>query len=1069
MKKWLLALSVLGVILLAFLPQLGFAETVPQFGDNAATSWFHFAPRKTDISIQYLCSIFGNIEGVLSCSARPDSIFGSLFKVLNLGMLAIAGLILIFTTVKTITETASDGSAMGQHTSHWVIVRTVIGNSLLVPRASGFSVINAIVMWMVVQGVGFADMAWDKILDYLAMGNVVHMTAGTALSSMPPSQTDITKATVLDPAFVGGTSSDAPTATDIFRSLVCMNALSRGFQDLVQNARNNAPDSVKSQLAGITLAFNPEFDTNAKILRFPKQPDPYMYNKLKTALQSYGGYDLSRFDNMAGICGAYSWGTPTVMTNYSGVNVSTYQQAKQQGLSQMISTLNYPAKSLVNNVFDNVYQTDSSGKFANAATLQDSIASSLVMAAQQYFNTVNSVRSTFFTTPRPQSGGTGLPAGGGAISENAPIRADGWAAAGKYFWNIVKPPRTAVVSVSAVSSDVDFLNYGFGGTNNAPLTYPIDYSQNASGGNRAASWSSLKSNILDSFVNTKDSNLGMLDKTFFGDRTSSIQNVLSLVDNASSAAYLKAKALAAQAQAQSSGGFIGMPFSSSSASGYKETTGLSLQGFNLTETGEMLKSQALEMGIPGVEYAATGVGAKYGLPLAVRGWARWIPGMFLVIMGDMLHQWNITMADPTLSPIEKTMTVGTAMVQAAQDFWVGLFNLFIYITQVLGLAIQAFSIGGIAASAFGWVAVGASILQQIFGTAVTVVWQTVQTAFTIFLPATIGISVPLFVTGLTLSVYVPLIPFLLFTFGVISWLIFVLESMAASPLIALGVTHPQGDVILGKAEQGLMMLVSVFLRPIMMIIGMTSGIVISYVAVSILNYGMADLIPFIVGKAQVINPWVPYSSPTGPGGPGGHGSIIPEDFSDYNSYFAAMKAAGLDAYAAASWAARGIYSGGEAIYHGAGDFFRNSVNFDFGGQSESTFGVTTPKILMIIVIYTFTVVALINQCFSLIYRFPDEIMKYIGGVGHQGAEAEKLMEGIKGEAKEYGGAIGGMGRGMEGAGRVGEVVGAGMQTKNREMSEGASQKLKGKEGGSSGGSSSSSGSSGSSGGGGKPK
>ena len=62
--------------------------------------------------------------------------------------------------------------------------------------------------------------------------------------------------------------------------------------------------------------------------------------------------------------------------------------------------------------------------------------------------------------------------------------------------------------------------------------------------------------------------------------------------------------------------------------------------------------------------------------------------------------------------------------------------------------------------------------------------------------------------------------------------------MVAAPLVAIGVMHPDGQhEFLGKADQGLMLLLNVFLRPAMMVIGFIAGISLSYVGVWLLNMG----------------------------------------------------------------------------------------------------------------------------------------------------------------------------------------------------------------------------------------
>ncbi len=92
--------------------------------------------------------------------------------------------------------------------------------------------------------------------------------------------------------------------------------------------------------------------------------------------------------------------------------------------------------------------------------------------------------------------------------------------------------------------------------------------------------------------------------------------------------------------------------------------------------------------------------------------------------------------------------------------------------------------------------------------------------------------------GFSAAFYVPFIPLLVFTFASIGWLIAVMEGMVAAPIIALGVLHPEGEnEAFGKADQAWLLLLNMFLRPALMIMGYIFGIAFSYVGVWVMNAG----------------------------------------------------------------------------------------------------------------------------------------------------------------------------------------------------------------------------------------
>lgn len=94
--------------------------------------------------------------------------------------------------------------------------------------------------------------------------------------------------------------------------------------------------------------------------------------------------------------------------------------------------------------------------------------------------------------------------------------------------------------------------------------------------------------------------------------------------------------------------------------------------------------------------------------------------------------------------------------------------------------------------------------------------------------------------GLFLAVYLPLLPFIYFTFGVLSWLVAVFETMMAAPIVALGIIHPEGHDFWGKAEPAVMLTVNIFLRPSLMLFGLMASILIGYVFVDIITVGFAQ-------------------------------------------------------------------------------------------------------------------------------------------------------------------------------------------------------------------------------------
>lgn len=109
-----------------------------------------------------------------------------------------------------------------------------------------------------------------------------------------------------------------------------------------------------------------------------------------------------------------------------------------------------------------------------------------------------------------------------------------------------------------------------------------------------------------------------------------------------------------------------------------------------------------------------------------------------------------------------------------------------------------------------------------------------------------GILGVLLIPGAIMAYYIPLYPFAVFTFAAVGWFIIVIEGLAAAPLICINVTHPDGHEFLGKGEQLLMLFVSIFVRPTLMIIGLIAAMVLSFVAFHMLYGGFQGVMASLV-------------------------------------------------------------------------------------------------------------------------------------------------------------------------------------------------------------------------------
>ncbi|ORU91243.1 MAG: hypothetical protein A6F71_08345 [Cycloclasticus sp. symbiont of Poecilosclerida sp. M] len=94
-------------------------------------------------------------------------------------------------------------------------------------------------------------------------------------------------------------------------------------------------------------------------------------------------------------------------------------------------------------------------------------------------------------------------------------------------------------------------------------------------------------------------------------------------------------------------------------------------------------------------------------------------------------------------------------------------------------------------------------------------------------PMILFIIVPIIMLGMTLSYYLPMIPFILWTMALIGWLMLVVESLIAAPLWAAAHAIPEGEGMSGQhGKQGYMLFLNVLMRPALMVFGFFISIIV---------------------------------------------------------------------------------------------------------------------------------------------------------------------------------------------------------------------------------------------------
>ncbi len=131
-----------------------------------------FQLASNDQSIYYLFWIFGSVGNTLNNAtggggATVINIVGTLLRYLNTLALTFGAFMVVYTVVVGLLKTAAEGEFLGKHwNSLWVPIRTVMGIAALFPTTSGYSALQVIMMWCIVQGVAAGDTMWTTAVNY---------------------------------------------------------------------------------------------------------------------------------------------------------------------------------------------------------------------------------------------------------------------------------------------------------------------------------------------------------------------------------------------------------------------------------------------------------------------------------------------------------------------------------------------------------------------------------------------------------------------------------------------------------------------------------------------------------------------------------------------------------------------------------------------------------------------------------------------------------------------------------------------------------------------------------------
>ena len=935
------------------------------FAQNTGGS-LSFAPPPGDYSVVFLGNVFGQVDGVLYGSG--SLLLGVIFGVFNSAVMALGGIIIMYTLLVSTMNTAQEGQLLGQKwSSIWIPIRSTIGLALLVPKASGYCMMQIFIMWVVVQGVGAADKIWDAALNYLQRG-------GSIIQANMDPQVSLEAG--------GGSVSDG--ATNMLAGQVCMNAL----QTILQNQRNtymenkengagpcaNAPTGDMKEFCDTPV---PDFINSFNAVENQNKP---LAELLQTTSFSQQMPNLKSepYSKLNGICGTITWNNfitselknissdaaesktwedlekaLSKVSNPIGIsNLQTIAMSRAIAVQQMYQSLSPLARRIVNNM-----PGLQGGDSTNNTTPVSSVAI-------QPFGLPLTSGGQVCTKETAECVNWGTPFGSGsapllngkefqdAITNYNAImkpaltlfeqmsmdkaqqdakkfindaKTKGWIMAGSYFFSLVQLNVNAMVGNELTDEKSGLNNSTFDPSNvktpfadNNKCQSPYEVLCTWMGGVESQI-NQVETIINGSGILTKAISKPSVNKDLPKiDSTDEEQVSNALVGSSTVYGFIiNAERLKLPGQPGQAGPTFAVPFN-----------------FTFDVGPLYLKKQ--DFGcfgkIMGICLGSDIVGGTYNYII------RNILNAFLTFFTQMIQMVVQALLILPIMGMARIFQYGVSYITAENvDPIVALANMGVYYINF--------------ASELWIVTISVSVITAL----IPVVGQAIFALLMLVMPFLMAWMAIMLAVGFITAYYIPFVPYMIFTFGSIAWLMAVIEAMVAAPIVALGITHPEGNEAFGKGEQAIMLILNVFLRPAMMVIGFFTAIMLSYVTVWILNAGFQNVSSFMLGT--------------------GGGDLI---------NVSGSTSAGLQAGK----------SGGDVMTAAANEISPNGYK-GWAGIYAFFFSV---------LMYTSLYVIVVQKSFTLITLLPDKVLRWIGGQPESiGAETAQWGEEAKQRVEKAGG------------------------------------------------------------------
>jgi conjugal transfer/type IV secretion protein DotA/TraY len=745
-----------------------------------------FTPSAQDLSLQYLYTIFGDMNGVISAygiapmaaGTTTVTILGTMFQMFNSIVLALGAFMVVYVTVVGVMATAHEGQFMGKKWNNmWLPIRTVLGIATLVPTSSGYSAIQIIMMWIIVQGIGAADNLWNTTLTFVASSpnHSPYAKLQVALSATSPDGT---------PAGLG-TIGAKEQLKSIFQAVTCS-----------ESTRLTANPPFSQNILWMTTPLSAGYFCNFNSGNPACSSNDFSVSTLQKTNQISLGPNQS--------CGSITYCDYNTSCNTTNSNLTADQQKQTcQVCTQQIQALSTILPYFVN-VADQLIQKDldysnyfyQSGSNPPPQFIQDYCSAKGI--SQQ------NCKAIITQTTKTGSGSSGQPpqitvssAGLPAPYTSSPFDQS----ASQYVVaNIYIPALKSLTQISSTGMKTCANTSSSTSTPSTTSSTPsnVDFMAIAVAEYQCDTTlpSQTPTQVLNGTSKTATDQgwlvAGSYYYTISGFIKSSITSLTPpLTYNAPDPDLLVPDNLL-----------------QSACDGHPCRTSFAAADYFLQDLAQVNSSNVNQFGTSNSSSSSSSSSSALSGP-----------------MNDATATMNATltttMAPAPLSsnglgandPVATLIILGTILLYVVEIAFVVM--LAILLTLGISGNISVFALGTGFINPIGPTATLLSML---------------------LIPAIMAFFGIVLTVGGTLSIYVPLIPFVIFTLGAIGWFTSVIEAMVAGPLVALGILSPAGQhELLGKAEPAIGFLFNIFLRPSLMIFGLVAAVLLAGTMIDLLN------------------------------------------------------------------------------------------------------------------------------------------------------------------------------------------------------------------------------------------